>query len=150
MKKIIIVAIALILILAVSATSIVIAQDNSPSQQSLRLENALNQQLEKALNNGLINQELIDNVYSIWVDKSYEEQLQLYKRVVNLIQSKYKKVGLENAFFSTLEKAIELGYIAPVKYSDIVNLWEQYSPEEQQKLYDRLCNMMKSKVQTKR
>lgn len=150
MKKIVFIAITLVLIVAISATSIVIAQDNSPSQQSIKLENDLNQQLEKALNNGLINQELIDRIYSIWSDKSDEEQLQLYKRVTNMIQSKYKLVGLENTFLDTLEKAIELGYIAPEKHRDIVNLWEQYSPEEQQKLYDRLCNMMKSQVETKR
>ncbi len=150
MKKIIIVAITLILILAVSVTSVVIAQDNPPSQQSIKLENALNQQLEKALDNGLIDQELIDRINSIWSDKSDEEKLQLYKRVVNMIQSKYKEVRLETAFFKTLEKAIASGYIAPEKYREIVNLWEQKSPEEQQKLYDRLCNMMKPQFQTKR
>lgn len=149
MKKIIIIAITPILILAISASSIVLAQDNQPSQQSIKLESALNQQLEKALNNGLIDQELIDRIYSIWSDKSDEEQLQLYKRVVNMIQPKYKQVRLEDAFLKTLEKAIELGYIAPDRYREIVNLWEQKSPEEQQKLYDRLCNMMKPQVQTK-
>ncbi|MFC1866379.1 hypothetical protein ACFLYB_06695 [Chloroflexota bacterium] len=141
MKKIIIIAVTLILILAIGATSIVVAQDNPTSQKSTRLENALAQQLEKALNHGLIDQGLIDRVYSIWVDKSEDEQLQLYKRVTNMIQSKHKQVRLENAFLDTLEKAIEIGYIAPGKYREIVNLWEQKSPVEQQKLYERLCNM---------
>ena len=58
-----------------------------------------------------------------------------------MLQLKYKQEGLDKNFFETLEKAIKLGYIAPEKYGDIINLWEQKSPEEQQKLYKRLCNM---------
>jgi hypothetical protein len=141
MKKIIIAVIALILIIAVSATSIVIAQDNPSEQKSVKLENELNRQLEKTLNLGLIDQELVDRVKNLWSDKSDEEQLQLYKRVANMIQSKHKQVRLENVFLDTLEKAIKLGCIAPEKYREIVNLWEQKSPVEQQKLYERLCNM---------
>ena len=150
MKKLVIITITLVLVLAISATSIVIAQGNPTSQNTARLENALAQQFEKAQNYGLIDQELIDRIYSIWVDKSDEERLQLYKRVVNMIQSKHKEVRLENAFLGTLEKAIELDYITPEKYGEIVNLWEQKSPDEQQKLYERLCNMIKPQVETKR
>ena len=136
MKKIII-AVTLILILAIGATSIVVAQDNPLPQKSTKLENELNLLLEKSLNDGLIDQELVDRIYSIWADNSEEEQLQLYKRVANMIQSKYKEITLEKAFLDTLEKAIELGYVAPEKQREIVNLWGQKSPEEQQKLYDR-------------
>lgn len=147
MKKIILIAVALILVTTGVTTTIIAAQEDTPSQQSVRLENALNQQLEKALNNGLIDQELIDRIYSIWSDKSDEEQLQLYERVVNMIQSRQKQARLENTFFETLEKAIELGYIEPEKYRDIANLWEQKSPDEKQKLYERLLNLLDSKSQ---
>jgi hypothetical protein len=144
MKKIILIAVALIL-LVTGVTSIVAAQDNPPSQQSVRLENALNQQLEQALRNGLIDQELVDRIKEQWLDKSEEEQVKLYERVVNMFRSKQRQARLENAFIETLEKAIALGYIEPEKYGDIIDLWEQKSPDEQQKLYERILNLLDTK-----
>lgn len=149
MKKLILTAVSLTLIAIISVTSIIIAQDDPPSPQSVRLENALNQQLEQALDRGLIDQELTNRIHTIWSGKSDEEQLHLYNRVCNMIQSKQRQARLENAFLSKLDNAIEQGYIDRSRYNGIISRWEQGSPEEQQQLYERLCNLTDSQSQTR-
>ena len=108
MKKIVVIVAAIILVIITCVTSIVVAQEDTPSQQSVRIENALNQQLEQALNNGIIDQAIIDRIKAFWTGKSENEQLKLYHRVVDMIQSRQRQARLENAFFETLRKAIRL------------------------------------------
>ena len=145
MKKLFLVTVAIILVVTSVTTTLIVAQDETLPQQSIRLENALYQQLRQALSDGLVTRELVDTVIDLWQGKSEVEQLKLYERIVNLIQSKQKQSRLENAFFSALKEAIELGYVKREKYDYIANIWEQKTRAEQQQLYQRVLNLLDSK-----
>jgi len=146
MKKLFLVTFAIILVVTSITTTLIVAQDEPLSQQSIRLENALYQQLRQALSDDLVTRELVDRVIDLWQEKSEDEQLKLYQRVVNLIQSRRQQARLESAFFNALGDAITLGYIDRGKYSYIVNLWEQKTLEERQQLYRRILNLLDSKA----
>jgi hypothetical protein len=146
MKRLILILIAIVLVITSVTTTFIVAQDDTLSEQSIRLENALNGHLRQALSNDLISRELAVRITDLWQEISEDEQLKLYQRVVNLIQSRQQQARLESAFYNALGDAITLGYIDRGKYSDIVNLWEQKTLEEQQQLYKRILNLLDLKT----
>jgi hypothetical protein len=143
-KKAIVISLSLVLILSVVNTAVLtLAQDES-SPQVQRMERALSQELESALTNGLITQELADRIISTWEQQADDKLPQLFQRIMNLIKSREEAQIEESSFLHLIRQAVNQGILTPGKARYAVGLWEQKTPKERTRLYQRLHNLVSS------
>ena len=141
-KKIIIILLTLILVFSATATTMVLAQDESSTPQVQRMENALFSKLRDAVAEGLISRDLAIRIVDLWKQKSDNDLPQLYQRVINLLNSKEEAQVQKASFFSLLRQAVSQGSLTLEKAGEVKVLWEQKSQDEQTKLYQRLANLV--------
>jgi len=143
-KKIIAISLSLVLVLSIVTTAAVtLAQDES-NPQVQRMERALSQELESALTNGLITQELADRIINTWEQQADGKLPQLFQRIMNLIKSREEAQIEESSFMSLLRQAVNQGVLMPEKARYAVGLWGQKTPDERTQLYQRLHNLVGS------
>lgn len=143
-KKIITISLSLVLVLSVATTvAVTLAQDES-SPQVQRMERALSQELESALTDGLITQELADRIMNTWEQQADGKLPQLFQRIMNLIKSREEAQIEKSSFMSLLRQAVNQGVLTPEKARYAVGLWEQETPDERAQLYQRLYNLVDS------
>ncbi len=86
------IAIALAFILGatvVAATAVAMAQEESTPQQEQQIrQDVFFQELDQAVEQGLITQEKADQIKELWQQKPEDERQHLYQRVMGFLDSK--------------------------------------------------------------
>ena len=141
-KRFLFIVLALSLVLAIIPATIVLAQEEKPTEQQTAQLN-IRSFIERALNQGIIDQDTVNRIKKAWRNTPPDERPRLYERILNMIHSQYKKqIKLKISLFSALDEAVVDGLITEDKANYIKRLWRQKPPDEHRQLYRRLMNFL--------
>ena len=141
-KRFIFIILALSLIITIVPATIILAQDEKPVEQNVAQFN-LRIILERAFNQGIIDQDTLDRIKKTWRNASPDERSKLYERIINMIRCQHKKlISLKNSLFNALDKAVENDVINKDKANYIKRLWLKKPLDERRQLYRRVMNFL--------